>query len=56
MIAIEQLASNFNSLLKYFHQYWETTKTFLLNIFNNEINSKENFPEYEYYSVAKLLR
>ena len=28
MIAIEQLASDFNSLLNYFLAYWETTKNF----------------------------
>ena len=43
MIAIEQLASNFNSLLKYFSGYWETTKHFLLNIFNNEIITNKIF-------------
>ena len=30
MIAIEQLASDFNPLLNYFLAYWETTK--LLNM------------------------
>ena len=49
MIANEhlyRLASDFNSLLKYFHGYWETTKTFLSNIFHNEIISDEYFPDY----------
>ena len=45
MIAIEQLTSNFSLLLKYFCGYWETTKIFLSNIFN-EIIASENFPEY----------
>ena len=30
MIAIEQLASDFNPLLKYFCGYWEATKFFSL--------------------------
>ena len=46
MIANEQLASNFYSLLKYFHEYCKTTKIFLSNIFSNEIISDENFPDY----------
>ena len=36
--AIEQLASDFNSVLKYFHGYWKTMKIFFSNIFYNEIN------------------
>ena len=50
MIADKQLAtyiaSDFNSLLKYFRGYWVTTKIFLLNIFSNEIIPDENFPDY----------
>ena len=46
MISIEQLASNFNLLLKYFCGYWEATKTFLLDIFNNKIIPNKKFPEY----------
>ena len=34
MIAIKQLASDFNLLLNYFLAYWETTKIFL-SIGNN---------------------
>ena len=49
MIAIEQLPSDFNLVLKYFHGYWETMKIFLSNIFNNEINPNQNFPEYGSY-------
>ena len=45
VIAIEQLASDFNSL-KYFRGYWEITKIFVLNIFNNKGIPNENFPEY----------
>ena len=33
-------------MLKYSRGYWETTKIFLLNIFNNEIIPDENFPDY----------
>ena len=46
MIAIEQLASDFNSLLNYFLAYWETTKNFLSNIFNYQVIQNETFPEY----------
>ena len=54
MIAIEQLfiASNFNSLLKYFRVYWETTKIFLLNIYSNEIIPDKNFPDYGMSNLA----
>ena len=49
MITNEQLAlaiaSDLNSLLKYFHGYWETTKIFLLNIYSNGIISDEKFPD-----------
>ena len=49
MIAIGQLHiysySDFNSLLKYFRGYWETTKNFLSNIYSNEIIPDENFPD-----------
>ena len=41
-VAIEQLASDFNPLLKYFCGYWEATKFFLFNIFNNEIIANES--------------
>ena len=54
MIAIEQLASyiasDFNSLLKYFRGYWETTKNFLSNICSNKIIPEENFPDYSNYN------
>ena len=53
VIAIEQLASNFNSLLKYFRGYWETTKIFVLNIFKNKVIPNENFPEYGMYLWVK---
>ena len=46
MIAHKQLASDFNSLLKYFREYCKTTKNFLSNIFSNEIISDENLPDY----------
>ena len=46
MISIEQLASDFNLLLKYFCGYWEATKNFLLDIFNNKIIPNKKFPEY----------
>ena len=36
MIAIEQLASDFNLLYKYFCGYWEAAKIFLLNILNTK--------------------
>ena len=40
---IQYVASDFNSLLKYFCGYWETTKNFLSNIFSNEIIPDEKF-------------
>ena len=47
MITIEQVTSNFNSLLKYFFEYWKTNdENFLSNTFNNKIIANENFPEY----------
>ena len=45
-ITIEWLASDFNSLLKYFCWYWEIMKIFFSNIFNNEIITGKHFPEY----------
>ena len=39
-------ATNFNSLLKYFCGYWETTKNFLSNILNSKIIANKNFAEY----------
>ena len=55
MIAIVQLASDFNSLLKYFCGYWKATKIFLLNIFSNEIIANEKFPEYGMCDESNLL-
>ena len=57
MIAIKQLyiASDFNSSLKYFCGYWETTKKFLSNIFSNEITPDENFPGYGMFSIHVQL-
>ena len=49
LIAIEQLyyiASDFNSLLKYFRGYWETTKKLLSNIYSNKIIPDKHFPDY----------
>ena len=46
MIAIERLARYFNSLSNYYRGHWEPQKNFLLNIFNNEIITNKNFPEY----------
>ena len=43
-------ASYFNSLLKYFRGYWETTKNFLSNIYNNEIIPDKNFPDYSIWA------
>ena len=58
MITIEQLdlaiASDFNSLLKYFRGYWETMEIFLSNIYSNEIISDENFPDYGTYLLKHL--
>ena len=52
MIAIEQLASDFNPLLNYFLANWETTKNFLSNTFNYKVIQNEIFPEYsiDYYT------
>ena len=44
--AIEQLASDINSVLKYFHGYWKTMKIFLSHIFNNEIIPNKIFSEH----------
>ena len=52
MIAIEQLASDFNPLLKYFCGCWETTKAFLSNTFSNEIIANKNFLEYGVYDES----
>ena len=46
MIAIEQLVSDFNPLLIYFCGYWETTKIFLSNNFNNKVIPNKKIPEY----------
>ena len=54
MIAIEQLASDFNSLLNYFLAYWETTKIFLSNTFNYQVIPNEKFPEYS-INIYRLL-
>ena len=46
MISNEQLGSDLILLLKYFCGYWEATKNFLLDIFNNKIIPNKKFPEY----------
>ena len=58
MITIEQLglaiASDFNSLLKYFRGYWETMEIFLSNVYSNEIISDKNFSDYGTYLFKPL--
>ena len=44
------IATDFNSLLKYFRQYWKTMKIFARNIVSNEIIANKNFPGYGTYT------
>ena len=53
MIAIEQLASDFKSLLEYFCGYWEIRKIFFLNIFNNKM-IKTKFSRVQYLYMLLL--
>ena len=51
-IALHKWKCYFNSLLKYFRGYWQTTKIFLSNICNNEIIPDKNFPDYGITSMV----
>ena len=56
MIGIEQLANDFNSLLKYFSRVLGNHKNFSRIYFINEIIANKNFPEYGIIAFINIAK